>query len=104
MREFRYLKEMSRREGAWALGRIPLLLTFQKEVADRIVAEQESANRSRIGVVSQYVAEPKIIFELPGECFTPRPKISVGVVAFEPRVEPLIKAPWEVSCDSDGID
>jgi dimethyladenosine transferase 1 len=57
---------MSRRKGPWAFGRVPLTLTFQLEVAKRICAEIECAERTRISIVSQHISVPKIEFVIPG--------------------------------------
>jgi len=92
----KFLKQMSRREGPWAFGRVPLTLTFQKEVAQRILSDIDSVHRSRLSVMSQFVSKPKLLFEMSGRCFVPPPEIDVGVVRFEPRIEPLIPAAFEL--------
>lgn len=63
----KFLKEMSRHQGPWEFGRIPLTLTFQLEVAKRLCGEIDSDFRSRLSVVTQFVAEPKLLFVIPGE-------------------------------------
>ncbi|TKR64486.1 hypothetical protein L596_025009 [Steinernema carpocapsae] len=92
----KYLREMSRRTGAWTFGRIPLTLTFQAEVARRICGRIDSDDRTRISIVSQYVSEPELLFTIPGSCFVPKPQVDVGVVRFVPRIEPLIPCAFEV--------
>uniref|UniRef100_A0A915B0K3 rRNA adenine N(6)-methyltransferase n=1 Tax=Parascaris univalens TaxID=6257 RepID=A0A915B0K3_PARUN len=92
----KYLREMHTRTSAWSYGRVPLTLTFQMEVARRICAPIDSDARARISIMSMFVSEPKILFEIPGSCFVPKPKINVGVVRFIPRIEPLIKCAFEV--------
>ncbi|MFH4981468.1 hypothetical protein AB6A40_008177 [Gnathostoma spinigerum] len=92
----RYLRDMSYRRGPWKFGRVPLTLTFQLEVAERICSVVDSVFRSRISVISQYVSEPKIVFTIPRSCFVPKPDVDVGVVKFIPRVEPLIKCCFEL--------
>lgn len=57
---------MANREGPWSFGRVPLTLTFQLEVAKRIISDIASDSRSRLSIISQYVAEPKLLFEIPG--------------------------------------
>jgi dimethyladenosine transferase 1 len=57
---------MSKRQGPWAFGRVPLTLTFQLEVAQRICAQIDCEDRTRISIVSQFVSEPKIEFVIPG--------------------------------------
>lgn len=90
------LRDMSYRRGAWQFGRIPLTLTFQMEVAKRLVSPIDDDARSRISIMAQYLTEPKILFRIPGSCFVPQPDIDVGVVRFVPRAQPLISAPFEV--------
>lgn len=92
----KFLQEMHERRGAWSFGRVPLTLTFQMEVARRICAPIDSEFRSRISVMSSFISEPKIVFEIPGSCFVPKPKIDVGVVRFVPRTDPLIKSAFKV--------
>ncbi|KAE9548445.1 hypothetical protein FO519_008342 [Halicephalobus sp. NKZ332] len=86
----KFLREMSRHQGPWKFGRIPLTLTFQLEVAKRLCGEIDSDFRSRLSIVTQFVSEPKLLFVIPGSCFVPKPEIDVGVVKFVPRIEPLI--------------
>ncbi|CAJ0944624.1 unnamed protein product, partial [Mesorhabditis belari] len=92
----KFLRDMSYRRGPWKYGRVPLTLTFQAEVARRLVSPIDCDTRSRISIMAQYIARPKLLFTIPGTCFVPPPKIDVGVVRFEPRVTPLIGVSFEV--------
>ncbi|VDM95240.1 unnamed protein product [Thelazia callipaeda] len=92
----RFLREMLYRRGPWSFGRVPLLLTFQMEVAERLCATIASPSRARISIMSTFVTEPKLLFRIPGRCFVPPPKVDVGVVRFVPRQDPLIKTSFEV--------
>lgn len=65
-----------------------MVLMFQREVADRIVAEPNSKAYGRLSVLSQWRTEPRIIMNLPAEAFTPPPKVTSAVVAFKPRTAP----------------
>ncbi|HRN89399.1 16S rRNA (adenine(1518)-N(6)/adenine(1519)-N(6))-dimethyltransferase RsmA [Hyphomicrobium sp.] len=65
-----------------------MVLMFQKEVAERIVAEPGSKAYGRLSVISQWRANVRIALTLPPEAFTPPPKISSAVVVFTPRAEP----------------
>jgi dimethyladenosine transferase 1 len=60
---------MSQRKGPWAFGRVPLTLTFQLEVAERICAPIDCDERTRISIVSQYISQPEIEFVIPGLLF-----------------------------------
>lgn len=63
-----------------------MLLMFQKEVAERIVAKPDSSAYGRLSVMSQWLCQCKIMKTLPPGAFTPPPKISSAVVLFQPRV------------------
>ena len=65
-----------------------MVLMFQREVADRIVAEPNTKAYGRLSVLSQWRTEPRIIMNLPAEAFTPPPKVTSAVVAFKPRSAP----------------
>ncbi len=65
-----------------------MVLMFQKEVAERIVAAPGSKAYGRLSVISQWRAEVRIALTLPPEAFTPPPKISSAVVVFTPRAAP----------------
>ncbi|WP_299416270.1 16S rRNA (adenine(1518)-N(6)/adenine(1519)-N(6))-dimethyltransferase RsmA [uncultured Sulfitobacter sp.] len=57
-----------------------LTLMFQREVAERIVAQPGSKAYGRLAILSQWRADAKIVLGLPPEAFTPPPKISSAVV------------------------
>lgn len=65
-----------------------LVLMFQKEVAERIVAKPGNKTYGRLSVISQWRTQPKIAFTLPPEAFTPPPKVASAVVTFLPIPEP----------------
>ncbi|KAM3715112.1 Dimethyladenosine transferase 1 [Dirofilaria immitis] len=92
----KFLREMLYRQGPWSFGRVPLLLTFQMEVAERLCAPVDSPFRARISIMSAFITEPKLLFQIPGRCFVPSPKVNVGLVRFIPRQDPLIKTSFEV--------
>ena len=66
-----------------------MVLMFQKEVAERIVAEPGSKAYGRLAVIAQWRSKPKLLFTLKPEAFTPPPKVESAIVAFTPRDEPL---------------
>ena len=66
-----------------------MVLMFQKEVAERIVAEPGSKAYGRLSVLAQWRTVPKIVLNLPPDAFTPPPKVSSAVVHFVPRETPL---------------
>jgi 16S rRNA (adenine1518-N6/adenine1519-N6)-dimethyltransferase len=69
-----------------------LTLMFQREVALRLVATPRSKAYGRLGVLVQWLAETRILFDVPAAAFVPPPKVTSTVVAIVPRVEPLAAA------------
>lgn len=65
-----------------------MVLMFQKEVAERIVAGKGEKSYGRLGVLSQWRSETKILFNLPARAFTPQPKVDSAIVEFRPRQHP----------------
>jgi len=51
-----------------------LTLMFQREVADRIVAQPGSKAYGRLALLAQWRCDPQIVMSLPPEAFTPPPK------------------------------
>lgn len=67
-----------------------MALMFQKEVAQRIVANQEDKAWGRLGVLSNWRTNSDIAFDLPPQAFTPPPKVTSAVVMVSPKPEPLV--------------
>lgn len=65
-----------------------MVLMFQKEVAERIVAEPGSKDYGRLSVIAQWRSEAYIALTLKPDAFTPPPKVSSAVVVFKPREAP----------------
>ncbi|RUS85173.1 hypothetical protein EGW08_007077 [Elysia chlorotica] len=87
----RWLNSISTQSNLWSRGRAAMTLTFQKEVAERIIAPPRSEYRCRLSVMCQYLCNVSLKFSIPGKAFVPPPKVDVGVVKFVPRREPLIR-------------
>ncbi|MCI4678742.1 16S rRNA (adenine(1518)-N(6)/adenine(1519)-N(6))-dimethyltransferase RsmA [Rhodoblastus acidophilus] len=67
-----------------------LVLMFQREVAERIVATpRERADYGRLGVLANWRCETRILFDVPPSAFTPPPKVTSSVVELRPRADPL---------------
>lgn len=92
----RTLKAMSEKSNAFYYGRSTLVLTFQHEVALRMVAPPNDRERCRLSVVCQNWAQVDYAFQLPGGAFVPAPQVDVGVVKLEPFREPYIDLPFAV--------
>ncbi len=69
-----------------------LTLMFQREVAERLIARPRSKSYGRLSVLLQWVAEARILFDVPAQAFVPPPKVTSSVVAIQPRPEPLAPA------------
>jgi 16S rRNA (adenine1518-N6/adenine1519-N6)-dimethyltransferase len=65
-----------------------MTLMFQREVAERIVAEPGSKAYGRLSVLAQWRTRPRILFHIPAEAFTPQPKVTSSLVRFEPIATP----------------
>ena len=66
-----------------------LVLMFQREVAQRLVAPPRSPAYGRLSILVQWLTEPKILFDLPPRAFVPPPKVTSSVVLLTPRPVPL---------------
>jgi 16S rRNA (adenine1518-N6/adenine1519-N6)-dimethyltransferase len=75
-----------------------LVLMFQREVADRIVAKPGGRDYGRLAVLAQWRTRPRVLFTVPAEAFTPRPKVDSAVVEFVPREAP------EPRCDAHMLE
>ena len=58
---------------------------FQKEVADRIVANVNTKEYSRITILANWKFNVKKIFDINPDCFFPRPKVKSTLLEFTPR-------------------
>ena len=67
-------------------------LMFQREVADRIVAQPGTKSYGRLSVLAQWRAAARILFEVHPRAFTPPPKVTSAVVRIEPLHEPVAPA------------
>ena len=57
-----------------------IVVMVQKEVALRICAKPGTPEYSAFTVYTNYFAKPEILFDVPPECFKPRPKVTSSVV------------------------
>ena len=62
-----------------------LVLMFQKEVADRIIAEFNTSNYGRLSIICNWKLNIKKIFDIKPDAFSPRPKIDSTVLFFYPK-------------------
>ena len=66
-----------------------LVLMFQREVAERIVATAGSKRYGRLSVLVGWRSEPRILFNIAPAAFVPRPKVTSSLVELVPRSRPL---------------
>lgn len=66
-----------------------LLLMFQREVAERIVATPGTKAYGRLSVLASWRTEAKILFDVARSAFVPPPKVTSSVVRLSPRPIPL---------------
>ena len=62
-----------------------LVLMFQKEVADRIVAQSNTSKYGRLSILSNWKLNIKKIIDIKPESFSPRPKIDSSLLLFTPK-------------------
>lgn len=65
-----------------------MVLMFQKEVAERIVATPGTKVYGRLSVLAQWRTRAKLVMTLKPEAFTPPPKVASAVVELVPRMAP----------------
>jgi len=66
-----------------------MVLMFQREVAERIVAAPGSKQYSRLAVLAGWRTEARIMFDVAPSAFVPPPKVTSSVVRLAPRAAPL---------------
>jgi 16S rRNA (adenine1518-N6/adenine1519-N6)-dimethyltransferase len=74
-----------------------LILMFQREVAERIVAPPGSKTYGRLSVLTGWRSEARILFDVAPTAFVPPPKVTSSVVRLTPRKEPL-------ACDRRALE
>jgi 16S rRNA (adenine1518-N6/adenine1519-N6)-dimethyltransferase len=73
-----------------------LVLMFQREVAERIVAAPGGKIYGRLSVLAGWRCEAKILFDVAPSAFVPMPKVTSSIVRLTPRAAPL-------ACDVEAI-
>jgi 16S rRNA (adenine1518-N6/adenine1519-N6)-dimethyltransferase len=62
-----------------------LVLMFQKEVAERIIAASNTSKYGRLSILSNWKLHIKKIIDIKPQSFSPRPKIDSTLLLFTPR-------------------
>ena len=58
---------------------------FQKEVADRILAECNTKNYGRLSIISSWKMDVEKIIDINPNCFFPAPKVKSSLLIFMPK-------------------
>ncbi|WP_022723402.1 16S rRNA (adenine(1518)-N(6)/adenine(1519)-N(6))-dimethyltransferase RsmA [Rhodopseudomonas sp. B29] len=74
-----------------------MVLMFQREVAQRIVAREDDDAYGRLAVLSNWRAETQMLFDIAPSAFVPPPKVTSSVVRLVPRANPL-------ACDRSALE
>lgn len=69
-----------------------LTLMFQREVAQRIAAPENTAGYGRLSVLAGWRTQAKILFDIPAGAFVPPPKVTSSVIRLEPLEQPVAPA------------
>ena len=64
-----------------------LILMFQKEVADRIIAEFNTKNYGRLSILSNWKLDIVKICDVKPSSFSPKPKIESSVLIMKPKID-----------------
>lgn len=65
-----------------------LTLMFQREVAERITARPGDSNFGRLSILTGWIADSAILFDIPPDAFVPAPKVTSSVVHIRPLPTP----------------
>ena len=69
-----------------------MTLMFQTEVARRLTASPGSKAYGRLSVLTQWLCDVRLAFDVSARAFTPPPKVSSSVVRLIPHPQPLFPA------------
>jgi 16S rRNA (adenine1518-N6/adenine1519-N6)-dimethyltransferase len=76
-------------EEPWPPWYDALVLMFQREVAERIVAGPGSKTYGRLSVLAGWRTQAKILFDVKPSAFVPPPKVTSSLVQLIPHATPL---------------
>lgn len=65
---------------------------LQKEVVERMAATPGNKEYGKLSVMTQYYCYVEQLFNVPPECFVPRPKVESAIVRLEPYSAPSLAA------------
>lgn len=73
-------------------------LMFQREVAERLVAQPGDKAFGRLSVITQWLCAAELKFDIPPQAFVPPPKVTSSVVHLTPYSQPLYE------CRKDDLE
>lgn len=68
---------------------------LQKEVVDRMVSREGSADYGRLSIMTALFCDATWLFDVPPGAFTPRPRVQSAVLRLVPRTTPLCRPDCE---------
>ncbi len=71
---------------------LSMTLMFQKEVAQRLGARPGDASYGRLSVITAWLCDVELKFDVSPQAFVPPPKVTSTVVQLTPRAEPVAPA------------
>ena len=75
-----------------------MILMFQREVAERITAQPGSSAYVRLSILTGWIADAAILFDIPPDAFVPAPKVTSSVVQIRPLAAPRFE------CDRKALE
>ena len=75
-----------------------MTLMFQREVAERITAQPGSSAYGRLSILTGWIADAAILFDIPPDAFVPAPKVTSSVVQIRPLAAPRFE------CDRKALE
>ena len=60
---------------------------FQKDVAERIIANTNTKNYGRLSIISNWKLEITRHFDISKNCFYPKPKVESSILSFVPKTK-----------------
>jgi 16S rRNA (adenine1518-N6/adenine1519-N6)-dimethyltransferase len=80
------------RDATWQPQFLSMTLMFQKEVAQRIVAQHGEKAYGRLAVLAGWLTHADLVFDVDRQVFVPPPKVTSAIVQLTPQATPLADA------------
>ncbi|MFT7086894.1 MAG: 16S rRNA (adenine1518-N6/adenine1519-N6)-dimethyltransferase [Rickettsiales bacterium] len=72
-----------------------MVLMFQKEVVERIVAKPSTRAFGRLAVMVNFFCVTKKLFDISASSFTPSPKVTSSLILIKPRPKPIMEVDFK---------